>query len=241
MKSIRYINDVFCQWPSRPIGLIEIIGGSYLCIKPEITYKRIIEALFKKNFAVHAWSFIPIFDHQIQANQAWKSFRSCKKILEKRVGTIMEPIRLGHSLGCKLHLLAPDGGTGCKGFLAISFNNFAANKSIPMLRKISDKLSLQAEFSPSPNETLNLIHKYYEQHNNLIISFKNDNLDQSSILLDCLKEKGLENSRRLELNGSHLTPVSLGLRGKLLKSNFKDSPKYKSIDSIIDVISKWDI
>ncbi len=241
MKSSRYINDVFCQWPSRPIGLIEIIGGSYLCIKPEITYKRIIEELFKKNFAVHAWSFIPIFDHQIQANQAWKSLRSCRKILEKRVGIILPPIRLGHSLGCKLHLLAPDGGTGSKGLLAISFNNFAANKSIPMLRRISDKLKLQTEFSPSPNETLNLINKYYEQQNNLIISFTNDNLDQSSILLDCLKVRRLDNSKRLILNGSHLTPVSLGLRGKLLKSNFIDSSKYKSIDSIINIISKWDI
>ncbi len=241
MHKSRYINDVFCQWPSRPIGLIEIIGGSYLCIKPEITYKRIIEELFKKNFAVHAWSFIPIFDHQIQANQAWKSFRSCRKILEQRVGTIPPPIRVGHSLGCKLHLLAPDGGTSCKGLLAISFNNFAANKSIPMLRKISTKLNLQTEFSPSPNETLNLIHKYYEQQNNLIISFKNDNLDQSSILLDCLKEKGLDNSKILKLNGSHLTPVSLGLREKVLRSKFKDGSKYKSIDSIINVISKWDI
>ena len=241
MKSYRYIKDVFCQWPSKPIGLIEIIGGSYLCIKPEITYKRIIEKLFKKNFAVHAWSFIPIFDHQIQSNQAWKSFRSCRKILEKRVGIIPPPIRLGHSLGCKLHLLAPDGGTGAKGLIAISFNNFTANESIPMLRRISEKLKLQTEFSPSPNETLALIHKYYEQQNNVIISFTNDNLDQSTILLDCLKEKGLDNSKRLILNGSHLTPVSFGLRGKILKSNFKDNYKYKSIDSIINIISKWDI
>ncbi len=241
MKSSRYINDVFCKWPSRPIGLIEIIGGSYLSIKPEITYKRIIEELFKKNFAVHAWSFIPVFDHQIQSNQAWKSFRSCRKILEKRVGTIPPPIRLGHSLGCKLHLLAPDGGTGCKGLLAISFNNFAANKSIPMLKKISYKLNLQTEFRPSPNETLDLIHKHYEQQNNLIISFKNDNLDQSSILIECLKEKGLDNSKRLILKGSHLTPVSIGIREKLLSYNFKDNSKYKSIDSIINAVYKWDI
>ena len=241
MKRSRYINDVFCQWPSRPIGLIEIIGGSYICIKPEITYKRIIDELFKKNFAVHAWSFIPLFDHQIQANQAWKSFRLCRKILEKKIGTIPQPIRVGHSLGCKLHLLAPDGGTGCKGFSAISFNNFAANKSIPMLRKISSKLNLQTEFSPSPYETLNLIDQYYEQQNNLIISFKNDKLDQSGILIDCLKKKGLNNSKRLKLNGSHLTPVSIGLRDKILRSNFKDISKYKSIDSIINAISKWDI
>ncbi len=241
MNSSRYINDVFCQWPSKPIGLIEIIGGSYLCVKPEIAYKRLISALFKKNFAIHAWSFIPIFDHQIQANHAWKSFRSCKQILEKRVGSFFQPIRIGHSLGCKLHLLSPDGGTSCKGFLAISFNNFAANKSIPMLKKISHKLNFQTEFTPSPNETLNLINKYYEQQNNLIISFENDNLDQGYILLECLKQRGLDNSKRLKLDGDHLTPVSLGLREKLLRSKFKDSSKYKSIDSIVNLIYKWDI
>lgn len=110
-----------------------------------------------------------------------------------------------------------------------------------MLKRISDKLKLQTEFIPSPNETLNLIHKYYEQQNNLIISFTNDNFDQSSILIDCLKEKGLNNCKRLILNGSHLTPVSIGLRGKLIKSNFKDISKYKSIDSIVNIISKWNI
>ena len=110
-----------------------------------------------------------------------------------------------------------------------------------MLRKISDKLSLQAEFSPSPNETLNLINKYYEQQNNLIISFKNDNLDQGYILLECLKQRSLDNSKRLKLEGDHLTPVSLGLREKLLSSKFKDSSKYKSIDSIVNLIYKWGI
>ena len=241
MSTIRRINDVFCQWPSRPIGLIEIIGGSYISIKSEVTYKRLISGLLERKFAVHSWSYIPNFDHQIQANHAWKQFRLCRKILEKRIHFIPKSIRLGHSLGCKLHLLAPDGGRNCDGLVAISFNNFKADKSIPMLRKMSNRLNFQTEFSPSPIETLNIISEHYEQTNNLLIRFRNDSLDQNSLLLKSLKERDSDKSKIIQLDGNHLTPVSLGLREKILKSNFQSSLKYKTIDLIVDQITNWEI
>tara|TARA_B100000579_G_scaffold188179_1_gene153522 strand:- start:216 stop:941 length:726 start_codon:yes stop_codon:yes gene_type:complete len=241
MSTVRRISDVFCQWPSRPVGLVEIIGGSYISIKPEITYKRLISGLLETNFAVHSWSYIPNFDHQIQANQAWKQFRHSRNILEKRVGFIPKVIRLGHSLGCKLHLLAPDGGRNCNGLVAISFNNFKAEKSIPMLRKMSQRLNFQTEFSPSPSETLNLIKEHYEQINNLLVRFKDDNLDQNNLLLRSLKGRDLDKSKIMQLSGNHLTPVSLGLREKLLKSNYQSSLKYKKIDLIVNQITLWKI
>ena len=67
------------------------------------------------------------------------------KILEKRVGLITKSIRLGHSLGCKLHLLSPDGGRNSDGLVAISFNNFKADKSIPLLKKMSRRLNFQTQ------------------------------------------------------------------------------------------------
>ena len=241
MSTIRRISDVFCQWPSKPFGLIEIIGGSYISIKPEITYKILISRLLQKNYAVHSWSYIPNFDHQIQANHAWKQFRLCRKILNNRVGLLPKSIRLGHSLGCKLHLLAPDGGRNCNGLVAISFNNFKADKSIPMLREMSRKLNFQTEFSPSPFETLNLIREYYEQKNNLLIRFKNDNLDQNNLLIRSLKERDFDDSKIIQIDGNHMTPVSFGLREKLLKSKFQTSLKYQKIDFIVDQIANWDI
>ena len=235
------IGNVFCEWPSRPLGLIEIIGGSYISIRPEVSYKKLISGLFQRNFAIHSWSYIPNFDHQMQANQAWKQFHLSKKILEERIGLMPKSLRLGHSLGCKLHLLAPDGGRNCNGLIAISFNNFKANKSIPLLKKISCKLKFQTEFSPSPIETLNLIKDYYEQRNNLLISFKNDNLDQSNILLKYLKERNTDKSEIIKFNGNHLTPVSLGLREKLLKADSHSHIKYKEINLIVDKISQWEL
>ena len=241
MSTNRRIRDVFCQWPARPVGLIEIIGGSYISIKPEVSYRRLISGFLQRNFAVHSWSYIPNFDHQIQANHAWKQFRLSRNILEKRVGSIKKSIRVGHSLGCKLHLLAPDGGRNCNGLVAMSFNNFKADKSIPMLSKMSKRLNFQAEFSPSPRETLNLIREHYEQMNNMLIKFKNDNLDQNNLLLKALKKRDSDKSKIMQLDGNHLTPVSLGLREKLLQSNSHSSLKYKIIDLIVDQINYWDV
>ena len=241
MSTFRRISDVSCQWPSRPIGLIELIGGSYISIKPEVTYKRLISGFLQRNFAVHSWGYIPNFDHQLQANYAWKQFRQSRKILEKRIGLKIKSIKLGHSLGCKLHLLAPDGGRNCDGLVAISFNNFKAAKSIPMFKKMSKRLNFQTEFSPSPRETLNLIRDYYQQMNNLLIRFKNDNLDENNLLLKTLKQRESDKSEIIQLDGNHLTPVSIGLREKLLRSNFHNSLKYKNIDLIIDQINHWDI
>ena len=241
MSILRRINNVSCQWPSRPIGLIEIIGGSYISIRPEVTYNKLISILLQRNFAVHSWSYIPNFDHQLQANQAWKQFRLSRKVLEKRVGAVPKLIRLGHSLGCKLHLLAPDGGRNCDGLVAISFNNFKADKSIPMLRKMSQRLNLQTEFSPSPAETFNLIREHYDQLNNLLIKFRNDKLDQNNKLLKSLKERKHDKSKIMQLDGNHLTPISVGLREKLLNYNLKSSSKYKRIELIVDQITNWEI
>ena len=45
----------------------------------------------------------------------------------------------------------------------------------------------------------------------------------------------------MKLDGNHLTPVSAGVREKVLISNFKGSIKYKKIDFIADQISNWKI
>ena len=94
MMRWRLIEKVWCSWPSRPNGLVEVIGGSYLAATPHLTYRRLFEGLIEHNIAIHAWSYIPGFDHQIQANNAWKNLRYCRKKLEDRVGDIPKVIRL---------------------------------------------------------------------------------------------------------------------------------------------------
>jgi hypothetical protein len=82
-------------------GLIQFIGGSYLAAKPQLSYRRLLEALALRGWQIVTWSYVPGFDHQGQANAAWRQFRSLRSQLPHPEGRPC--LRLGHSLGCKLH------------------------------------------------------------------------------------------------------------------------------------------
>ena len=137
MSHWRRIGNLWCLWPSKPIGIIEMLGGSYLASTPHISYRRLLEELHSKNLAIHAWGYLPGLDQQAQANEAWKALRAIRNQLKERISSLPPSTRLGHSLGCKLHLLAPDGGRNGNGLIAMSFNNFTANRSIPLLKEFS--------------------------------------------------------------------------------------------------------
>ena len=86
-----------------------------------------------------------------------------------------------------------------------------------------------------------LNNKSVELINNLLIKFKNDNLDQNTLLLKLLKGRNSDKSEIMQLDGNHLTPVSIGIKEKLLKSNFQSSLKYEKIDLIVDQVTHWKI
>ena len=237
MTYLRRIGQTWCNWPSQPKAVIEIIGGSYLATSPNISYRKLIEGLANHNLAVHAWSYLPGLDHQSQANNAWKSLRNCKKKLQERIGNDLQSIRIGHSLGCKLHLLAPDGGRNCKALVALSFNNFTADRSIPMLGELAPRLGFRSEFSPSPKETMRLIQSHYLQPKNLLIKFEDDDIDQSDELLKCLKGRTDDESDIRLLHGNHLTPVSAGIKRSLLGEWAQDNNKSNTLKILVKTIT----
>jgi hypothetical protein len=209
-----------------PQGTIEFIGGSYLAATPQLSYRRLLEALGARGWNVLAWSYVPGFDHQSQANEAWRQFRNLRS-------DGPPPLRLGHSLGCKLHLLAPDGGRSGRGLAALSFNNFSAERSVPLLAELGQQLNFRSEFSPSPEETLRQVASSYRQPRN------RDGLDQSRRLLDALRQRPSDNSAVLELPGDHLTPASAGLRRNLLGDWADDPGRQRQIDALADQITAW--
>ncbi len=231
--------NTHCFWPSNPKGIIEFIGGSYLATKPDFTYKRFIWYLLKKNYAVHAYRYIPQFDHQEISFKAWKDFKSCKKVLFKRLSKEVYTVRVGHSLGCKIHLISPDGGRNCEKFISISFNNFSANNSIPLLKNISRNLDFTSEFSPSPNRTLKMINNTYVQNKNLLIKFDSDKLDQTETLLSALKLRTNDNSKGLLMKGNHTLIASAGIREDLLGEWADNDLKRKTIKKISNLIDDF--
>ncbi|MFM7170595.1 MAG: DUF1350 family protein, partial [Cyanobium sp.] len=45
--------------PQPRAGLVEFIGGSYLAATPQISYRRLLEALAARGWQVRAWSYVP--------------------------------------------------------------------------------------------------------------------------------------------------------------------------------------
>ena len=230
--SWRQRGSLWCLQPTAPHGLVEFIGGSYLAATPQLSYRRLLEALERRGLAIQAWSYVPGFDHQAQANEAWRQFRQARP-------QGLPVLRLGHSLGCKLHLLAPDNGRNCSGLAALSFNNFSAERSVPLLAELGPRLGIQSEFSPSPSETLRLVGANYRQPRNLLVRFNRDGIDQSQRLLAVLQDRPGDQSQLLDLPGDHLTPASAGLRQNLLGSWADDPSRQRQIDSLADAISQW--
>lgn len=230
-------------------GLIEFIGGSYLAATPQVSYGRLLECLARRGWQIHAWSYVPGFDHQLQANDAWREFRQERqRWLEATTATggVMPPLadpsavlRLGHSLGCKLHLLAPDGGRGCGGLAALAFNNFSAERSVPLLAEMGQQFGFRSEFSPSPAETLRLVSGQYRQPRNLLVRFDRDALDQSGRLLAALRQRPDDATTLLECGGDHLTPASAGLRRRLLGDWADDPARQRQIDGLALQIERW--
>lgn len=221
----------------RPRGVIEFIGGSYLAATPQLSYRRCLEALAARGWRIHAWSYVPGFDHQSQANAAWRQFRQLR---EQQAGQPEATlIRLGHSLGCKLHLLAPDGGRRCDGLVALSFNNFSAERSIPFLAELGQQFRFRSEFSPSPEDTLRQIGSSYSQPRNLVVRFSRDTIDQSGRLIGVLQARSGDASTLLELPGDHLTPASGGLRKQFLGEWADDPARQRAMERLAEQISSW--
>ena len=223
---------------------IEFIGGSYLAATPQLSYRRLLEVLAFQGWSVRAWSYVPGFDHQSQANEAWRAFRTDRESATRASGAFELPagervLRLGHSLGCKLHLLAPDGGRRSGGLVALSFNNFSAERSVPLLAEVGQQFGFRSEFSPSPQETLQLVSSGYRQSRNLLVRFRRDDLDQSPRLLEALRQRPGDASELLELPGDHLTPASAGLRRNLLGEWADDPARQRRFERLADTIGAW--
>ena len=77
-----------------------------------------------------------------------------------------------------------------------------------MIEQLSiDTDALNIEFSPSPEETTQLITSDYQIRRNLLIKFSNDTLDQTKTIIPILQQRFSHMITLQKLSGNHLTPL----------------------------------
>jgi hypothetical protein len=195
--------------PRNPIGIIHFLGGAFVATAPHLTYRWLLEQLAEKGYVVIATPFVNTLDHIAIAKSVQLNFdRVIERLYDSQAlrKRYLPIYGLGHSMGCKLHLLI--GSTLSverAGNILISFNNYAARDAIPLVEQFNTTFAI--EFSPSPLETNKLVQERYNVRRNLLIKFSNDTLDQSAALKEILQQRFPEMVTAQTLPGSHVTPL----------------------------------
>jgi hypothetical protein len=211
-------NSMLMQWreiagnwvylPARPQAIVHFLGGAFVATAPHVTYRFLLEDLAHQGYGIIATPFFNTFDHHQIASQV---YHSLEKVQERLGLNSLPTYGIGHSMGCKLHLLiCSQYEVQRAGNIFVAFNNFSARDSVPLLNQIPSAMGV--EFTPNPQQTLDLVDRYYNVRRNLIVKFRDDNIDQSYTLERLLKPlfPGMVTLRYL--NGNHLTPLGQNVR-----------------------------
>ena len=249
--------------PARPRAIVHFLGGAFVAAAPHLTYRWLLEALYEAGYAVIATPFINTFDHRAIALETLTTFEQGLTVLKKKRPDLkdLSIYGLGHSMGCKVHLLIGSLPETYKqatraGNIFVSFNNYPARKSIPMLEQalqqakqfIPDfQLDQQLEFTPTPEQTLDLINNQYSTPYNLLVKFRKDNIDQTRPLSEVLVRRFPETTTIRLLAGTHTTPIAQDVRwqastsfspfdaiGQFMKQEF-----YRDIKGLRSEILGW--
>ncbi|WP_218079943.1 DUF1350 family protein [Anthocerotibacter panamensis] len=199
--------------PARPKGIVHFLGGAFVAVAPHITYQRLLAPLAAIGLAIIATPYLNTFDHGAVAQDVLERFEQA--VL--RLKMIHLPVYgLGHSMGVKLHLLLGSLlGVEYHGNLFLSYNNFSARRSVPLVDQFNTFLPL--EFTPTPAQSNLLVQNRYLTEHNLLIRFTDDTLDETLMLAAILQRRCLQTTIRA-LEGNHLTPLGPEQSWPLLES-----------------------
>lgn len=265
--------EIYGNWvliPPRPIAIIHFLGGAFVATAPQVTYRALLEALAAQGYAIVATPFVNTLDHTTIAQRVMRLSNLALDYLTRDVlRQYSLPIYgVGHSMGCKLHLLIgslfPQERAGN---ILISFNNYPARRSIPLveqftqLSKFTSDLASQfnsplppqfaaafdVEFTPSPEETNRLVLENYQVPRNLLIKFTNDDIDQTRSLHKVLYDRFPELTSVEILKGNHLTPLGQDVNWQAGKEftpfdaigQFFKQEFYRDLNQLRQTILRW--
>ncbi len=203
--------------PHQPIGIIHFLGGAFIGTVPQLSYRWLLEDLAKAGYAVITTPFLNTLDHTAIARDVLNRFENLTTRLHRKLDIGYLPIYgIGHSMGCKLHLLIGSlFSVERAGNILISYNNYPIRRSIPLVEQLEIDKNFQVEFTPTPDQTHQLIIDEYAIRRNLLIRFNNDTLDQTKVLTPVLKNRFPNMISLLHLSGNHLTPLGQNIDLKM--------------------------
>jgi Protein of unknown function (DUF1350) len=272
--------EIYGNWvlvPPRPLAIVHFLGGAFVAAAPHVTYRALLEFLANHGFAVVATPFVNTFDHTTIAKRVMRNSNLAFDYLENEVIRRRLPIYgIGHSMGGKLHVLIgslfPQERAGN---ILISFNNYPAKRSIPMLEQVTQfsqgasqwasqftsqwasqipaqllpqfvAPDLNMEFTPSPEETNELIAAQYQVSRNLLIKFRNDDIDQTRSLHTALLERFPELTSVKLLNGTHTTPLGQDVNWRTTEfspldaiGQFVRQEVYRDLNQLKETLVLW--
>ena len=255
--------ELYGNWvmvPPRPRGIIHFLGGAFVATAPQVTYRSLLEHFAEQGYVIVATPFVNTFDHTEIAQRVYRLSNLALEALQQGQSRLRSlPIYgVGHSMGCKLHLLIGSlFPVERAGNILIAFNNYPARRAIPMLEQmtqvskftaqfasqmasqlatLSEQFGSQVlppfaipafdvEFTPSPEATNQLIAAQYQVPHNLLIKFRQDDIDQTRSLTEALPSR-ISNTTTVQiLKGNHLTPVGQTV-------NWKSGTEFSPFDAI---------
>lgn len=217
-----YQSGNWVLFPPNPKAILHFLGGAFVATVPHTTYQRLLSTMAQQGYGIIATPFIVQLDHSAIVADIYRQFNRTYQALTQQDSRlkILPIYGLGHSMGCKLHLLL-----SClysvprQGNMLLSFNNFSGEKSIPFADWFRETAPI--EITPSPQMMLNLVQSDYSVSKNFLIKFRVDDLDETLGLASILKHKFSDQVIQTQLSGSHLTPLGQDFQTAL---PLKDSP-----------------
>lgn len=225
------ISDNWVLIPPQPKGIVHFLGGAFVASAPHLTYRWLLEQVARQGYAVVATPFVNTLDHGTIARDVLWTFEDGLEDLfaTRRLKRRGLPIYgMGHSMGCKLHLLIGSlYSVRRAGNILISFNNYAARQSIPLVEQLSSVMPV--EFTPTPDEMNRLISDRYQVRRNLLVRFSKDTIDQTAGLHRILDRRFPGLVTLQQLGGDHQTPLGQDMSWPVVGEVFTP----------IDALSQW--
>ncbi len=237
--------------PKNPQGIVHFLGGAFVATAPHVTYRWLLEQLAGKGYAVVATPFVNTLDHKAIARDVLNRFETTLNRLQNTTAFTKRYLPIygvGHSLGCKVHLLIGSlFSVERAGNILISFNNYPAKRAIPFVEQLNINPAFDIEFTPSPRETSDLIAKSYEVRRNLLIKFNNDDIDQTLSLSEVLQQRFPNMVAIQTLPGNHTTPLGQDVSWKAGQSftpfdaigQWMKQEVYRDLNQLNREICRW--